>query len=986
MQNEADELLTIRGLMNKTEANVIVNDPREYQLELFERAKKENTIAVLDTGSGKTLIAVLLLKHVLEQELASRASGNSPRIAFFLVDVVTLVYQQFAVLEHNLDQQIDRFCGDMNVDSWNKATWAEHFKNNMAIVCTADVLLNCLSRGFISIEQINLLIFDEAHHTKKNHAYARIVKDFYLDVPKPQRPKVFGMTASPVDAIVDVVQAARELEDLLHAKIATASNLELLRNTVSRPMESVLSYAKLARHYATPLCTRLENNFRGSRALSRLFTKARLAASELGEWCADRLWILALEAEEAAKLQRKIEHKFSTDALSRTALDLELQMISDAKELVKDAENWMPQPSATMGSPELSSKVMCLKDFLQAEYENPTETRSIIFVQHRLSARLLTDLFLKLGSPNMRIGTLIGTRQAESGDLKVTIRDQMMTLMKFRKGELNVLFATSIAEEGLDIPLCNVIVRFDLYTTMIQYIQSRGRARHKQSKYIHMIEAHNSNHTWVLNDVHRGEINLRAFCQSQPEDRLLRGIEYDFDGALLKEKQYQVYKEPATGAKLTFGTVLDQLDYFVACLPQNEESVARPMYILSFKGKRYHCEVLLPATSPIRSVLGRPYSRKSIAKRSAAFEACLGLRKGGYLDENLLPIYHKQLPAMRNAQLALNVKKTNAYDMQIKPSFWENSWGTVPKELSIVLIQVAEPALTLGERSVAPLLLLTREKLPRIPTFPVHLKAGTKSDVYLTPIESKLDVDENAIKLLTNFTLQCFLDPFNKGFQYDVEHMSYWLAPVCHDKPDSTSDPQSLIDWEALEAVQANGQMRWNNSMSHSELANRFLIDPHSGALRYFTYRVRPDMHAEDLPPEGLARNNHKYFETILSYTCSLWKNSRDWLEKQDKNQPVIESFQIPTRRNWLDAFEEADVTVKTQAFICPEPLNISSVSYPKYLKASVANQTSSSRYLLLPCCLCSHHSSGESTLISWLLRLAHFSASTSTWTWLLKQ
>lgn len=46
-----DELLTIRGLMNKAESRKIVDDPRDYQLELLERAKKENTIAVLDTGS-----------------------------------------------------------------------------------------------------------------------------------------------------------------------------------------------------------------------------------------------------------------------------------------------------------------------------------------------------------------------------------------------------------------------------------------------------------------------------------------------------------------------------------------------------------------------------------------------------------------------------------------------------------------------------------------------------------------------------------------------------------------------------------------------------------------------------------------------------------------------------------------------------------------------------------------------------------------------
>lgn len=60
------------------------------------------------------------------------------------------------------------------------------------------------------MRQINLLIFDEAHHAKKSHAYSQIIKDFYLkEQDHSQRPRVFGMTASPVDAKVDVVRAAR---------------------------------------------------------------------------------------------------------------------------------------------------------------------------------------------------------------------------------------------------------------------------------------------------------------------------------------------------------------------------------------------------------------------------------------------------------------------------------------------------------------------------------------------------------------------------------------------------------------------------------------------------------------------------------------------------------------------------------------------------------------------------------------------------------
>ncbi len=46
-----DEKLSTRNLMSKQESTVIITDPREYQLELFERAKKQNIIAVLDTGT-----------------------------------------------------------------------------------------------------------------------------------------------------------------------------------------------------------------------------------------------------------------------------------------------------------------------------------------------------------------------------------------------------------------------------------------------------------------------------------------------------------------------------------------------------------------------------------------------------------------------------------------------------------------------------------------------------------------------------------------------------------------------------------------------------------------------------------------------------------------------------------------------------------------------------------------------------------------------
>jgi endoribonuclease Dicer len=114
----------------------------------------------------------------------------------------------------------------MGLDLWSKEIWLEYFKDSMVIVCTADILHQCLLNSYIKIESINLLIFDEAHHTKKDHPYARyvdtlplpdvlflsdfrIIKDSYLKADPKHRPRIFGMTASPIDAKGDVVRAAQ---------------------------------------------------------------------------------------------------------------------------------------------------------------------------------------------------------------------------------------------------------------------------------------------------------------------------------------------------------------------------------------------------------------------------------------------------------------------------------------------------------------------------------------------------------------------------------------------------------------------------------------------------------------------------------------------------------------------------------------------------------------------------------------------------------
>jgi endoribonuclease Dicer len=172
IQTSDDEKLSIKEILAKKEENKVI-DPRDYQMELFELAKRENRIAVLDTGSGKTHIATMLLRHTLDIELEDRAQGKTHRTAVFLVDSVSLAFQQCGVLQSGLDQNVEAVYGDYTQSLYKEETWNTLLINNMVLVCVAQVLLDSLTHSFLSMERISLLIFDEAHHTKQNHPYAR---------------------------------------------------------------------------------------------------------------------------------------------------------------------------------------------------------------------------------------------------------------------------------------------------------------------------------------------------------------------------------------------------------------------------------------------------------------------------------------------------------------------------------------------------------------------------------------------------------------------------------------------------------------------------------------------------------------------------------------------------------------------------------------------------------------------------------------------
>ncbi|TPX10526.1 uncharacterized protein E0L32_008576 [Thyridium curvatum] len=914
-------------LVRDDKSRRIIESPRDYQIELFERAKDRNVIAVLDTGSGKTLIAVLLLRYIIEQELEARARDRPKRLSFFLVDKVALVFQQHAVLESNLDQPIAKFCGGLTT-GLALTDWKKIFAESMVVVCTADILQSCLTHGYLSMGQINLLIFDEAHHAKKNHVYSRIVKEFYIGHPPEGRPKIFGMTASPVDAQGDIRKATLELEGLLHSEIATVADPSLIQKSVCKPKtEKIVHYDRLCPPHFSGLTQKLHSLIGEHSAFERHFEFAKMAYSDLGPWCADRFWELVLTEEETLRFQAKSERDYTTGLQRGSSVDAHVEAVRDARSIIEG------HPFPPLNKSHLSSKVKQLYSALSDQFGRPggSKTKCIVFVERRFTATALADLFhsSRLRVPGLHAAALVGVG-FDDGASRNSYRDQVVTLIKFKKGILNCLFATSVAEEGLDIPDCNLIIRYDLYNTMIQYIQSRGRARQENSTYIHMLEAGNASHYSKVHQNQRNEQALRHFCSTVPEERKLRGYNFNMDYFLKKDRKQRQLVIESTGAKLGYKQSLIILAEFVATLPHAPEISLIPEYTVTYSPEGFVGEVLLPAASPIRSAVGKPHSSKQVAKCSAAFEMCYQLLQAKYLTEHLKSVFTKQLPAMRSARLAISSKKKGEYKMRSKPELWSQKGE--PKELFATVLILTEPESM--EHASRPLILFTRQALPDFAPFRLHFGKGRSSRVAPVAIATPISTDHDVLSLLTTFTLRIFHDVFSKEYEATASDLPFFIAPSAHSHTTAfspTSDVMSLADWDLLKYVSANPVIPYEGNEPDDFFQQKYVIDLHDGSRKFIVQKLRKDLRPSDPVPDSVPAPANRQWRLgqvkhdILNYSVSLWAKSRARATFRDE-QPVVEAKLLPHSRNLLDDQALGNEVREKTCYLILEPLRISAL------------------------------------------------------------
>ncbi|RAL54476.1 hypothetical protein DM860_001604 [Cuscuta australis] len=617
---------------------------RSYQLEALEKAMKQNTIVFLETGSGKTLIAIMLLRS-----FAHLIRKPSPYIAVFLVPTVVLVTQQGDVIRRQTDLKVGKFWGEMGVGYWDATIWKQQVDTFEVIIMTPALLLSALRHSFLKIDIIKLMIFDECHNARGKHPYACIMTEFYhsqLQSGNVQLPRIFGMTASPIKAKglsikVSYWDEIRSLEDLMNSKVYTCASQAVLAKHIRFATAKVKTYEEA--HIPNDTLDTIVNalhTFKAQR--EQRVAKADLSESDaqsasrrLTKLLATFLFCLAelgiYLAFKAAKSMSSVDKDiFFWGNLEENAETIVRDFCLDAAKIFS-AHLPTGEQSYVVGNDLgadkeagfLTHKVVTLIETL-LEYRSIKDLRCIIFVERVIAAivlpSLLNELFMELfGWKAKYTAGNASVLQSQSR------RAQNQIVDEFRMGMVNIIVATSILEEGLDVQNCNLVIRFDPSSTVCSFIQSRGRARMQNSEFILMVRSgDNSTLDRMNNYLASGEIMRKESLShaSQPCSSL--------DSEIYDEYSYRV---ESTGAIVNMKSSVSLLFFYCSRLPSDRYFKPAPRFDIDKDTKS--CVLHLPKSCRIHSV--KVEGDLKIVKQLACLEACKQLHQVGALTDNLVP-------------------------------------------------------------------------------------------------------------------------------------------------------------------------------------------------------------------------------------------------------------------------------------------------------------------------------------------------------------
>ncbi|MEK0360156.1 MAG: helicase-related protein [Nitrosopumilus sp.] len=443
-------------------------EKRDYQVNLANQAIKENCIVVLPTGLGKTAIAL----NVIAEYLAKGTGG-----ALFLAPTRVLVHQHYEFLKANLTlDDISLITGEDPIQKRTKL-WG-----NSVICATPEITKNDLDRQIVSPEQFNLVVFDEVHRTVGDYAYSGIAERFEnssarligltATLPSEKEKATEILTRLRISSIAERTEDSPDVKPYIQETKTEWINVEL-----PPELKSIQTLLKLAlnERYDT-----LQKN--GIRLAEQQSLSALLRI---------RQFVLSRNRRSAKPLFTAIRIHYALSMLEAHGITPFLKFCERArkkkgagvKELFEVDPNFtravhLAKEAQSRGIEH--SKIPKLKEILES-----VPGKALIFTSYRDSVDLI---FNKLTEMGISAGILIG----KAGETGLKQKEQIEAVQKFRDGVFQVLVATRVGEEGLDIAEVNQVIFYDNVPSSIRYIQRRGRTGRKDAGKLVVLIAKNT--------------------------------------------------------------------------------------------------------------------------------------------------------------------------------------------------------------------------------------------------------------------------------------------------------------------------------------------------------------------------------------------------------------------------------------------------------------------------------------------------------------
>jgi Fanconi anemia group M protein len=452
-----------------------VIEDRGYQRRFVEKALEANTLAVLPTALGKTVIAELVAAELLHRHPGCRVLFMAP------TKPLALQHRE-SVLKH-LKLREDEVAAVTGENAARASVWSN--SRVRFVTATPQTVWNDYRRGFVRLEEFALLVFDECHRSRSRYAYTRLAEECIRRCPYPL---ILALTASPgseEDKVVEVIKnlwieqvvwMSEEDEEVSKyipgirvgwVRVKLPAEYEMIRNEIKRMIESVISRLRESGLLRMP--TEAVNR----KVLVGLMNRIR-AEIDSGVKGPNIHYMTLLSAalslyhaQELIESQHVYSLKHYLEEISRSELRSHKTIAStpDFRNLVRMVNQCTVD----------HSKVDALASTLEAHFAEKSGDRVLVFANIRATAEVLVD---RLRDRGYRAALFIGRAEGKHGP-RMSQDEQMRTLKAFREGVYNVLVATSVGEEGLDIPECGLVVFYEPAVSGIRYIQRRGRTGRK---------------------------------------------------------------------------------------------------------------------------------------------------------------------------------------------------------------------------------------------------------------------------------------------------------------------------------------------------------------------------------------------------------------------------------------------------------------------------------------------------------------------------